>query len=189
MRYHNITTDNMTPIPDFENYLIDADGNIYSLYKNGFLKPWLDSKGYPTVELRKNKVRHNCKVHRLVAATFIPNLYELPEVNHKDEVKTNNTVGNLEWCTSKYNSNYGTRRKRVSASLRSTPFKTRLPIVQLDKDFNLIREYPAIDRVKEYGFCQPNVVAALHHRRHTVNGYIFMYKEEYLNELSRHNDR
>ena len=53
---------------------------------------------------------HNRKtysVHRLVAITFIPNPNDLPIINHKDEDKTNNNVNNLEWCTSKYNSNYG----------------------------------------------------------------------------------
>ena len=189
MNYHNITKDDMIPIPGFENYLIDTMGHIYSMYKNTFLNPWHDTKGYLTVELRVDRKRYYSKVHRLVAITFIPNPDNLPEVNHKDENKDNCEVSNLEWCTTKYNCNYGTRNKRVSISNRSTELKFRRPIVQLDKQFNLIRKYPAIERVKEYGFCQPNVVAALHHRRPTVNGYIFMYEEEYQNELSQHNKR
>ena len=53
-------------------------------------------------------------VHRLVADAFIPNLNNYPVVNHKDEVKDNNIVYNLEWCTQKYNLNYGTAQKRKS---------------------------------------------------------------------------
>lgn len=55
-------------------------------------------------------------VHRLVAQVWIPNPDNLPEVNHKDEDKTNNCVDNLEWCTREYNNNYGTRNARMSAS-------------------------------------------------------------------------
>ena len=79
----------------------------------------MDSKGYLQVELRddygKRKIK---KVHRLVAETFIPNPDNLPEVNHKDENKQNPSVSNLEWCTSKYNSNYGIRKERIGFSIK-----------------------------------------------------------------------
>ena len=51
-------------------------------------------------------------VHRLVAEAFIPNPCNLPQINHKDEDKTNNCVDNLEWCTNLYNTNYGEKHKQ-----------------------------------------------------------------------------
>lgn len=75
--------------------------------------------GYPIVNLSK---AGKCKceyVHRLVAKAFIPNPDNLPCVNHKDETRTNNNVENLEWCTKKYNINYGTRAQRFSETMRS----------------------------------------------------------------------
>ena len=52
-------------------------------------------------------------VHRLVAMAFIPNPNNYPCINHKDENAYNNCVDNLEWCSYKYNSNYGTRNERI----------------------------------------------------------------------------
>lgn len=68
--------------------------------------------GYNRVHLMKDKKETNIYVHRLVAQAFIPNNNNYPIVNHKDEDKTNNKVENLEWCTYKYNVNYGTANKR-----------------------------------------------------------------------------
>ena len=59
----------------------------------------------------REKVRFS-SVHRLVAEAFIPNPEGLPQVNHKDEDKFNNCVGNLEWCTASYNNRYGTKISR-----------------------------------------------------------------------------
>lgn len=73
--------------------------------------------GYYAVDLRKDGKCKTCSVHRLVAMAFLPNPDGLPYVNHKDEDKTNNSVENLEWCTSEYNNLYSSykRRKRVDA--------------------------------------------------------------------------
>jgi hypothetical protein len=80
------------------------------------VKPQLDKNGYYRIGLTKDYKRSFHFVHRLVAKAFVSNLDNLPCVNHKDECKTNNSVSNLEWCTSKYNCNYGTRNIRVAES-------------------------------------------------------------------------
>ena len=69
-------------------------------------------RGYISVCLSKNGKRYGKLVHRLVAEAFIENTDNLPEVNHKDEDKSNNRVDNLEFCDHKYNMNYGTRNIR-----------------------------------------------------------------------------
>ena len=74
------------------------------------------------MNLCKNNKTKTHRVHRLVAEAFIPNPKSLPQINHKDEDKSNNHVNNLEWCTSLYNINYGTRNNKAIIS-RGTPVK------------------------------------------------------------------
>ena len=99
-------------IKDYPNYSIDTEGNVTNITTGRVLKPRNGGNGYLIVTLWENKVGKQYYIHRLVATHFIPNQNNLPQVNHKDENKKNNHVENLEWCTSKYNSNYGTGQKR-----------------------------------------------------------------------------
>lgn len=65
-----------------------------------------NADGYMIVRLSKNGVRKQFNVHRLVAEAFIPNMDNLPEVNHIDANRANNCVDNLEWCTHRDNVRY-----------------------------------------------------------------------------------
>lgn len=95
-------------IEGYEDYQISNLGNVKSLRfgKEKILKPVKDGKKYLCVVLYKQGKHKMCKVHRLVAQAFIPNPNNLPQINHKDEDKTNNQVNNLEWCDCQYNIDY-----------------------------------------------------------------------------------
>lgn len=86
--------------------------------RKGIMKPSISRTGYPHITLSKNGKRYDCNIHRLVAEAFIPNPNKLPLVNHKDEVKINNCVENLEWCSYSYNTNYGSSPAKISKALR-----------------------------------------------------------------------
>lgn len=90
-------------IVEFNNYQVNKQGNIKSLYTNKILKPSVEKSGYLAVTLYKNKIKKRIRVHRVVALTFIKNTYNKPCVNHKDTDKSNNKVSNLEWVTYKEN--------------------------------------------------------------------------------------
>ena len=109
----------MKDIKGYEHlYAITSCGKVWSYRLKRFLKQSLVGP-YLAVNLRDNNGnRKQFKVHRLVAQTYIPNPNNLPLVNHKNEIKTNNYINNLEWCNEKYNSNYGTRNEKNSVSNR-----------------------------------------------------------------------
>lgn len=106
----------LTKIKDFPDYCVSTDGEVYSAKGESYrrLKQYSKTHGYLYVALFRNGKRYYRRVHRLVAEAFIPNPDNLPEVNHKDEDKTNNLASNLEWCTSHDNKVYGSRRERVA---------------------------------------------------------------------------
>lgn len=103
----------MRDIKGFEGkYAITSCGKVWSYKRKKFLKPCPDREGYLYVWLCRYpeyKTYKGCRVHRLVAEAYLENPHNYPEVNHKNEDKAKNYVNNLEWCTSKYNANYGNR--------------------------------------------------------------------------------
>ena len=140
------------------------------------LKTESDADGYVSVFLydghRKSK---RVSVHRLVAQAFLDNPNEWPVVNHKDEDKKNNVVENLEWCTYKYNSNYGTSKQRIAEKMRNLPQISRA-VVRISESEEVI--YPSAKQAeRELGINNANIIACCRGKRETANGYRWRYAE------------
>ena len=157
------------PIKGYEGiYEVSDQGRVRSMKfgKERILKPGKIQNGYLKVNLWKNGEMKQCKVHRLVAQTFIPNPQNLTEVNHKDENKTNNSVQNLEWCDRKYNCNYGTRNQRISK-----------PVLQFTKDGELVKEWKsATDVERNLGFYNGYISNCCNGRYKYAYGFIWKFK-------------
>ena len=156
-------TEELKDIENYEGlYAITRDGSVFSYISNKFLKPRL-VRGYHQVILCKEGKGKCYYIHRLVAKAFIPNPDNLPQVNHKDEDKSNNCVNNLEWCTAKYNVNYGTRTERISKPVYCE---------ELDKTF-----YGAREAARELGLHDGNIISCCKGRYKTTGGYHWRYAE------------
>lgn len=134
---------NLGRIRSYEKY--KRAGRHTSVYycPSKIIKSFSAGVGYQRVNLFKDRKGRQLSVHRLVAMAFIPNPDNLPQVNHKDEDKTNNRLDNLEWCTAKYNSNYGTHPYRLTVKGRKKPKKSK-EVGQYTKSGELIGTYPSI---------------------------------------------
>lgn len=88
----------------FDKYLVSKDGRVFSIQQGKLkqLKPSVD-QGYKKVYLYVNKKRKTFRVHRLVAMCYLDNDNNYKQVNHKNGIKIDNRVENLEWCTAKQN--------------------------------------------------------------------------------------
>ena len=152
----------MKDIRNYENmYAVTEDGRVWSYKSNKFLKQTLLNRGYLQVELYNNGVGKKFLIHRLVAEAYLPNPDNLPQVNHKDENKQNNSVENLEWCTEKENDNYGNRNKNIARANA-----TAVRCVELDRIFESISE-----AARELNLCKSNICRCLKKHSRTTGGY------------------
>lgn len=142
------------------------------LFKGRILKPNKVRNGYLQIGLSKSGKVKGVLIHRLVAEAFIPNPSNLPQVNHKDEVKTNNHVENLEWCTCLYNMRYGTCQQRRAE-------KQSIPVLQIDINTGeVITDYPsAREAERQLNIRQCAISECCNGKRKTAYGFKWKYQD------------
>lgn len=158
------------PIKGYKHYFVSSHGRIKSTkFWNGtnerFLKPSKSQKGYLYVTLSENGKTKTYLIHRIVATEFIPNPNEYTQINHINEIKTDNRIENLEWCSPFYNVNYGLR--------------TTKQIEKCSKQVRCVEKnkiYPsASSAAKENGLNQGNISNCCIGRNKTAGGYHWEY--------------
>lgn len=125
-----------------------------------------DKYGYLCLHLSKNNIRQYVTVHRLVALTFHPNLYDKPEVNHKDCVKSNNYYLNLEWSTTSENQVHAVENNLINYN----PVKKK--IIQMNIEGDELKIWDAIEYAANFYKINPeNISRVCSGKRVSAAGY------------------
>lgn len=161
-------------------YQVSTLGRIKGLPRKNrkreiILKPIIHN-GYEQVYLCKSGVKKYHSVHRLVAIAFIPNIDNLPYVNHVNENKADNNIENLEWCTAKYNTNYGTGMKRRIEKQKND--HRSIAVNQYDLNGRFVDEYPSISEAGRKTHIPIRAICAVckGHQK-SAFGFIWKYKK------------
>ena len=153
------------------HYQVSNLGRVKSLkYGKEHILKLERRSGYLRVGLLKNRNRKMFMVHRLVGQAFLSNPHNLPQINHKDEDKTNNRVENLEWCDRKYNMNYGTRTQRVTEKVSKT-------VLQYTKTGEFVKEWKSIHDIERIlGYSKGNISSCCNGKLKWIYGFVWKYK-------------
>lgn len=171
-------------IKDYEgSYQVSNLGRIkrIALYTNQYKKQWksnkilntnhTDLRGYCHVVLCKDGISHCYKVHRLVAQAFIPNPDNLPQINHIDGNKVNNSVDNLEWCTASENMYHSYRKLHRKSAVAKK-------INQYDLNNNFIKTWLSSAEIEKHlGVNHSNIASCCKNIRNTAGGFIWRYAD------------
>lgn len=154
-------------------YQVSDAGEVFSVERNGtkggILKTNVDRYGYKKVVLYKNDKPYYFTVHRLVAIAFIPNPENKEQVNHKNGIRTDNSLDNLEWSTAKENVHHSFqfgKQTTVMKEIESFHIKSGLK-----ETFPSQREASRV-----LGVNQRDIHKILYGKKESVSGYIFKYK-------------
>ena len=170
-------------VPIDNNFEANELGDIKRIGSNQLTKQWLDKDGYKIVALSEKKIY---RAHRIIALTFIDNPEGYPVVNHKNHIKCDNRVENLEWTTYSYNSKHsfldnnrkesvGTWVKKVQV-LGAEASKTK--VCQYDLNDNLIAVFDSQREASEKtGTCRSSITRCCTGNRKTAGGYKWKYLE------------
>ena len=140
------------PIQGWETYYhVSNKGRVKNIKTGKLLKITKDSRNYYRVRLHSDGMDKTIRIHRLVGIHFLSNPDNFEEINHIDENKQNNRVDNLEWCSRKYNVNFGSRTVRQAQNVSK-------PIVQSSIAGEVISRFPSIsEAAKQTGFAVSSI--------------------------------
>jgi hypothetical protein len=162
---------------------VSNEGRVRSLLRGTpmVLKTQVDNNGYHRIRVTIERVKMSYKVHREVAKAFIDNPGNLPQVNHKDGDKNNNSVSNLEWVTNKENAHHAIQNGLwdtvIEGARRENESRKKPIIAYRIEGFPCTRYYGSINEA-ERAIGSRHICDVLKGKRSHVKGWSFQYAEE-----------
>ena len=170
-----IEASNLGRVRTKDRIVVRSDGQK-QFVKGKVLKQQLNRNGYMQVGFRLNGKLVKLYVHRISAITFIPNPDNLPEVNHKDNDRTNNVVSNLEWCTSQYNTAY---REKYGVPAKESTKVLRESVIAVNPETSEVFWFESqSEAARQLGISQGNINNVVKGRYNQTGGYWFCYADE-----------
>ena len=164
-------------IPEYKGkYQISNLGNIRYVGKTKLIKQQINKDGYFIVSLRIGKTKKTYRVHRLVAQVFIPNLLNKPQINHKDGIKTNNCVDNLEWVDAKENIEHAYKIGIYNPYQHSMAMnKYKKKVIKI-KDGIIVAQYDSLSMAsKQNNVSKQSIYSAIKNPNYTCIGFKWKY--------------
>lgn len=151
-------------------------------YKERILAPATTKQGYLIIGITKKSKMYAFQVHRLVGKAFIPNPNNLPEINHKKGIKTDNRVCELEWCTRLYNQQEAERLGLIHSPMRiiGKGHPSNKKIIRTDDEGKNIKEYYSITNAsKEIGVSVQHLsYCIIHNKTDKITHSYWKYAKE-----------
>jgi hypothetical protein len=140
------------------------------------LTPKTNNCGRLWVDLWKNGSGKCFLIHRLVAAAFIPNPNDYPQINHIDENPKNNRVENLEWCTALYNVRFYNERHPDKKRAPRGPNKNIKPVNQISVTGQVVKTWSSSREVmRQLGWSDWSISECCRGNRKQAYGFIWQY--------------
>ena len=154
---------NLGRVRSLDRTIVYKEGKKH-FYKGQILKQCRNKKGYLRVPLSTNDMRKTVIVHRLVATAFIPNPLSLPQVNHKDGNKANNSALNLEWVTGSENTQHAVKFGLIKKGGGSHSAKLSNQEVSEIRQLYSTGDYSQSDLAKKYKVVERTIFRIIHNK-------------------------
>lgn len=160
-------------IPDSKGWMVSSEGRIKN--SNGEVVEPKNSMGYQRVSYNG----HREWVHILVAKAFLPNPFNKPQVDHRNDIRNDNRASNLQWCTARENTMFAAKAGKFKNGGKKRAIVAINILTKEEKYFDT-----QADAEKKLGIHNSEINKALRGERKTSHGYKFFYLDEYKDKLN-----